>query len=105
MTRSKDSFFSYRHDRHVARNGQTELRYGIKKMGAGAANWGILGDELPDVQDIVRAEIESSSFPQHRNHTSTKLNLVDSETFEHMRSSSSSSIETEPEHESEQTST
>ncbi|KAI7901234.1 uncharacterized protein BX663DRAFT_515342 [Cokeromyces recurvatus] len=83
MTRSKDSLFSYRHDKHVARNSQ----HGMKKMGAGAANWGILGDELPDVQEIVRAEIDSSSsfLP---NHTSTKLNLVDFETFEHMRSSS-----------------
>ncbi|GAN06644.1 hypothetical protein MAM1_0131c06131 [Mucor ambiguus] len=96
MTRSKDSVFSYqhRHERHVARNGQSELRYGVKKMGAGAGNWGVLGDELPDVQEIVRAEIESNSLSGNHHHyhqNGTKLNLVDSETFEYMRSTEQAS--------------
>lgn len=61
-------------------------------MGAGAGNWGVLGDELPDVQEIVRAEIESNSLPgnQHAQHGS-KLHLVDSETFEYMRSTEQAS--------------
>ncbi|KAG0740135.1 hypothetical protein G6F57_000686 [Rhizopus arrhizus] len=81
MSRSKDNTFYHRHERHVARNGQTEARYGLKKMGAGIANWGVLGDEIPDVQELVHAEIDSPTV----NKTSTKLHLVDSETFENMR--------------------
>lgn len=73
----------------MKRNGQTELRYGVKKMGAGAGNWGILGDELPDVQEIARAEIEATSSVHAQ--YGTKLNLVDSETFEYMRSSAQAS--------------
>lgn len=65
------------------RNGQTESRFGVKKMGAGAANWGVLGDELPDVQEIARAEVEVGYQPQQHG---TKLHLVDSETFEYLRS-------------------
>lgn len=47
-------------------------------MGAGTANWGVLGDEVDDVQQIARSEME---VPKSRN----KLNLVDSETFQNMR--------------------
>jgi len=60
-------------------------------MGAGAGNWGILGDELPDVQEIVRAEIESNNLPANHHQNGTKLNLVDSETFEYMRSTEQAS--------------
>ncbi|KAI8355700.1 hypothetical protein BD560DRAFT_335713 [Blakeslea trispora] len=88
MTRSKDSLYSYRHDKHLARNGQTEARYGIKKMGAGAANWGVLGDELPDVQAIAREEVEANT---HSRYYGSKLHLVDSETFESLRSSEQAS--------------
>ncbi|KAI8059983.1 uncharacterized protein B0P05DRAFT_558275 [Gilbertella persicaria] len=84
MTRSKDSIYSGRHDRHIARNGQTEARYGIKKMGAGTANWGVLGDEIPDAQEIAHAQ-EVHHFQYG------KLNLVDSETFATMRSSEQAS--------------
>jgi hypothetical protein len=49
-------------------------------MGAGTANWGVLGDEVPDVQELARAEVETTVTK-----TGTKLNLVDSETFENMR--------------------
>ncbi|KAI8368847.1 hypothetical protein EDC96DRAFT_440993 [Choanephora cucurbitarum] len=86
MTRSKDSLYSYRHDKHLARNGQTEARYGIKKMGAGVANWGVLGDELPDAQAIAREEVDT-----HSRYYGSKLNLVDSETFESLRSSEQAS--------------
>ncbi|KAI8647095.1 hypothetical protein BD408DRAFT_358712 [Parasitella parasitica] len=91
MARSKDSVFPHhpRHERHVARNGQSELRYGVKKMGAGAGNWGILGDELPDVEEIARAEFETNSSGQSQ--YGTKLHLVDSETFEYMRSNEQAS--------------
>jgi hypothetical protein len=80
MTRSKDSIYASRHEKHVSRNGQSESRYGMKKLGAGVANWGVLGDEVADVQDIARAEIETG-IPN----TGTKLKLVDHKTFENMR--------------------
>jgi hypothetical protein len=79
MTRSKDSIYASRHEKHVARNGQSESRYGLKKLGAGVANWGVLGDEVADVQGVARAEIETNP------NTGTKLKLVDHETFENMR--------------------
>lgn len=47
-------------------------------MGAGAANWGVLGEEVLDVQEIARTEMETSA-------TDTKLKLVDSKTFENLR--------------------
>lgn len=62
----------------VYRNGQSEIRFGVKKMGAGAANWGVLGEEVLDVQEIARTEMETSA-------TDTKLKLVDSKTFENLR--------------------
>ncbi|CEG84396.1 hypothetical protein RMATCC62417_18205 [Rhizopus microsporus] len=86
MSRSKDSYY-HRHERHVARNGLTEARYGLKKMGAGAANWGVLGDEIPDVQEIARSDLD---LPMS-NRTSTKLHLVDSDTFNNMRLEQTSS--------------
>ncbi|KAI7896439.1 uncharacterized protein EV154DRAFT_492242 [Mucor mucedo] len=76
MTRTKDNV--NRHEKHVARNGQTEIRFGVKKMGAGAANWGVLGEEVLDVQEIARTEMDATV-------TDTKIKLVDSETFENMR--------------------
>ncbi|KAI8079138.1 hypothetical protein BDF21DRAFT_35978 [Thamnidium elegans] len=77
MTRSKEGI--NRHEKHVSRNGQSESRFGIKKMGAGAGNWGVLGDEVPDVQEVARSEIESNTV------TEVKLKLVDSQTFENLR--------------------
>jgi hypothetical protein len=52
-------------------------------MGAGTGNWGVLGDEIPDVHEVARAEVDTNYQPQ----TGTKLNLVDSETFQNLRSS------------------
>ncbi|CAO3646209.1 unnamed protein product [Mucor hiemalis] len=77
MTRSKDHAYP-RHEKHVARNGHTEARYGVKKMGAGIANWGVLGDEIDNVQEVARSEVETIKV-------SSKLHLVDSETFQNMR--------------------
>lgn len=56
-------------------------------MGAGAANWGVLGDEIPDVQEIARSDLD---LPMN-NRTSTKLHLVDSDTFNNMRLEQTSS--------------
>lgn len=50
-------------------------------MGAGAGNWGVLGDEVPDVQEVARTETEVNST------TENKLKLVDSQTFESLRHS------------------
>ncbi|KAG1444690.1 hypothetical protein G6F56_010192 [Rhizopus delemar] len=86
MSRSKDNTFYHRHERHVARNGHTEARYGLKKMGAGIANWGVLGDEIPDVQAFAHVEIDTPTV----NKASTKLHLVDTETFKNMRLEQSS---------------
>lgn len=60
------------------RNGQTEIRFGVKKMGAGIGNWGVLGDEVDDAQGLAHTEMETTV-------TETKLKLVDSKTFENMR--------------------
>lgn len=51
-------------------------------MGAGAGNWGVLGDEIPDVHEIARADVETN----YQHQIGTKLNLVDSETFQNLRS-------------------
>lgn len=47
-------------------------------MGAGIGNWGVLGDEVDDVQGLAHTEMETTV-------TETKLKLVDSKTFENMR--------------------
>ncbi|KAI8975481.1 hypothetical protein BDF20DRAFT_878980 [Mycotypha africana] len=68
----------------------------MKKMGAGIGNWGVLGDELPNVEDIARAQVEAP----YQQYKGTKLNLVDRETFNTMRSSSSATSTPTDEHES-----
>ncbi|KAI9494553.1 hypothetical protein BDB00DRAFT_818515 [Zychaea mexicana] len=79
MTRSKkDPQVTARHDKHIARNGLTDIRSPLKKSGAGFANWGCLGEELVDVKDDFR---EQAVADVRRD---TKLQLVDSEVFEHM---------------------
>ncbi|KAG1053706.1 hypothetical protein G6F43_004236 [Rhizopus delemar] len=80
MSRSKDSssFHYYRHERHVNRNGSSEDRYSLKKTSAANMNqWEALIDEVPDI-------IEEDS-PHTVNNTSTKLCLVDPNTFQTMR--------------------
>lgn len=54
-------------------------------MGAGAGNWGVLGDEVPDVQEVARSEVEPNTV------TEVKLKLVDSQTFENLRHSEQNS--------------
>ncbi|KAI8973013.1 hypothetical protein BDB01DRAFT_808370 [Pilobolus umbonatus] len=78
MTRSNHSAYTHRHERHISRNGQTETR-SMKKMGAGVANWGVLGDEVMNVHEMAR------TIDGVTRNNSSKLSVVDSETFEHMR--------------------
>jgi hypothetical protein len=49
-------------------------------MGAGAANWGVLGDEVPDVEEYAHANQTTDTAAK-----ADKVNLVDSKTFETMR--------------------
>ncbi|KAI9271972.1 hypothetical protein BY458DRAFT_555521 [Sporodiniella umbellata] len=86
MSRSKENTLHHRHERHIARNGHTEARYGLKKMGAGVANWGVLGDEIPDVQEFAHSEVDS----YHLSKASAKLSVVDKTTFKNMRLEQSS---------------
>ncbi|ORY92333.1 hypothetical protein BCR43DRAFT_417338, partial [Syncephalastrum racemosum] len=53
MTRSKDNPWSTRHEKHVARNGLSDIRGPLKKSGAGFANWGCPGEEFADIQEQV----------------------------------------------------
>ncbi|KAI8059984.1 uncharacterized protein B0P05DRAFT_590915 [Gilbertella persicaria] len=55
------------HDKHLARDGHTEIRYGIKKNGAGKGNWGLLDDQ---------------AGYEHTQKPTDKLNLVQPETFD-----------------------
>ncbi|CAO3632450.1 unnamed protein product [Cunninghamella blakesleeana] len=81
MTRSKEytpNNKNDRHDRHVARNGLTDIRSPIKKAGAGHGNWGTYVD-LEEVYD------EDVKRDQVFRETENKLQLVDQETFQSMR--------------------
>ncbi|KAI8136715.1 hypothetical protein BJV82DRAFT_638536 [Fennellomyces sp. T-0311] len=79
MTRSKkDPNATARHEKHIARNGLTDIRSPLKKSGAGFANWGYLGEELADVKDDLREQTVADASKD------TKLQLVDSDVFEHM---------------------
>lgn len=79
MTRSKVNVPSKHQERHVSRNGQHVI---MKKMGAGMGNWGILGDEIPDVQEYAhdnQVSINTSKMD--------KVSVVvDTHTFDEMRS-------------------
>ncbi|KAF1799313.1 hypothetical protein V8B55DRAFT_1537376 [Mucor lusitanicus] len=76
MSHSKDH--SARQEKHVARNGQTPT---MKKGGAGHANWGIEGDEVPDLYEYTHQEVEEATTAK-----ADKVKLVDADTFKSMRS-------------------
>lgn len=59
------------------RNGQTVT---MKKGGAGHANWGIEGDEVPDIYEYTHQEVEEATTK------ADKVKLVDADTFKSMRS-------------------
>ncbi|KAL9547373.1 hypothetical protein MBANPS3_006195 [Mucor bainieri] len=78
MSHSKDhNAHPERQERHVARNGQTVT---MKKGGAGHANWGIEGDEVPDLYAYTHQEVEEATTK------ADKVKLVDADTFKSMRS-------------------
>ncbi|GAN06643.1 hypothetical protein MAM1_0131c06130 [Mucor ambiguus] len=78
MSHSKDNNTRQeRQERHVARNGQTAT---MKKGGAGHANWGIEGDEVPDLYEYTHQEAEEATAK------ADKVKLVDADTFKSMRS-------------------
>jgi hypothetical protein len=52
-------------------------------MGAGAANWGVLGDEVSDVEEY--AHTDQTTTTTTTTNKADKVNLVDSKTFETMR--------------------
>lgn len=60
----------------VIRNGQTVT---MKKGGAGHANWGIKGDEVPDLYEYAHQDAEETT-------KADKVKLVDADTFKSMRS-------------------
>lgn len=59
------------------RNGQTVT---MKKGGAGHANWGVEGDEVPDLYEYTHQEAEEATAK------ADKVKLVDADTFKSMRS-------------------
>ncbi|KAI9276398.1 hypothetical protein BY458DRAFT_433557 [Sporodiniella umbellata] len=79
MTRSKDSFIYDRYEKQTLRSNQSEATR-IKKMGAGSFPWDSL-DAGNDVEELVYNEIDSHTI----NNTSTKLCLVDTQTFKTLR--------------------
>lgn len=76
MTRSKDSLYS-RHERQLLKN-QAEVR--MKKMGAGSIHWGTMENES-DVEELVYTDVDTHTI----NNTSTKIYLVDPQTFQNLR--------------------
>lgn len=53
----------------------------MKKGGAGHANWGIEGDEVPDLYEYTHQEVEEATTAK-----ADKVKLVDADTFKSMRS-------------------
>jgi len=51
----------------------------MKKGGAGHANWGIEGDEVPDLYEYAHEDVEETT-------KADKVKLVDADTFKSMRS-------------------
>lgn len=49
-------------------------------MGAGAANWGVLGDEVPNVEEYAHTDQTFKTTTK-----ADKVNLVDSKTFDSLR--------------------
>ncbi|KAI9269286.1 hypothetical protein BDA99DRAFT_504069 [Phascolomyces articulosus] len=78
MTRTKKDPYAAKHEKHVARNGLTDIRSPLKKSGAGFGNWGLVGDELVDVKDDIHEQAVTEV------NKDTKLQLVDSKVFEHL---------------------
>ncbi|KAL7311950.1 hypothetical protein PS15m_009657 [Mucor circinelloides] len=76
MSHNKENAPQERQERHVARNGQTVT---MKKGGAGHANWGIEGDEVPDLYEYAHQDAEETT-------KADKVKLVDADTFKSMRS-------------------
>jgi hypothetical protein len=75
MARSKTHVSPKHQEKHISRNGQNTT---MKKMGAGMGNWGVLGDEIPDVEEYAHTfEIDQSKMD--------KVNIVDPRTFDEMR--------------------
>ncbi|KAI7850809.1 hypothetical protein BDC45DRAFT_517189 [Circinella umbellata] len=78
MTRTKKDPYAVKHEKHIARNGLTDIRSPLKKGGSGGGNWGSLNDQLADVKDDYREQAVAEAKKD------TKLQLVDSEVFEHL---------------------
>ncbi|KAL1933007.1 hypothetical protein VTP01DRAFT_8685 [Rhizomucor pusillus] len=78
MTRTKDKSWAMRHEKHLARNGLSDIRGAPKKAGAGFANWGSLEEQIADMQQqsLTDPVLESASPTRD-----SKLQLVDEEAF------------------------
>ncbi|OAD77432.1 hypothetical protein PHYBLDRAFT_157756 [Phycomyces blakesleeanus NRRL 1555(-)] len=83
MTRTKQSSFGIRHEHHTSRNGLSDVRNLLKKSGGGLANWGMLGEEVMDIEPYETGQ--HIQFDTTVRGTGNKLQLVDEETFYSMR--------------------
>ncbi|KAI9018642.1 hypothetical protein CLU79DRAFT_759676 [Phycomyces nitens] len=81
MTRTKQASFGIRHEHHTSRNGLSDVRNLLKKSGGGLANWGMLGEEVMDIEPFEQYTQTTATTRA----TGKKLQLVDEETFYSMR--------------------
>ncbi|KAI9303617.1 hypothetical protein BJ944DRAFT_268105 [Cunninghamella echinulata] len=80
MTRSTNHTVNSKNERHVARNGLSDIRSPIKKAGAGHGNWGT----YVDLEEFAEEDMKDQQVFREN---SNKLQLVDEETFQSLRQS------------------
>ncbi|CAO3634615.1 unnamed protein product [Cunninghamella echinulata] len=80
MTRSTNHIVNNKNERHVARNGLSDIRSPIKKAGAGHGNWGT----YVDFEEFSEEDMKDQQVFREN---SNKLQLVDEETFQSLRQS------------------
>ncbi|CAM0139816.1 unnamed protein product [Umbelopsis sp. WA50703] len=76
MGHSKHSPWIEKHDRHEQRSDFSNVRGDMKKNGAGAGNWGQIGDEMNDERQTVMLDQANENG---------KLQLLDDKQFTKLR--------------------
>ncbi|KAM3588353.1 hypothetical protein VKS41_000801 [Umbelopsis sp. WA50703] len=85
MGHSKHSPWIEKHDRHEQRSDFSNVRGDMKKNGAGAGNWGQIGDEMNDERQVQLAKYRRKTVMLDQANENGKLQLLDDKQFTKLR--------------------
>ncbi|CAO3671953.1 unnamed protein product [Umbelopsis vinacea] len=84
MGHTKKNPWADKRDRHEQRGDVANVRGDIKKHGAGAGNWGQIGDEVLEDRQVTIFDLRKEVILED-GHVNDKLKMLDDKQFTHLR--------------------